>query len=318
MSRTACCFVALGISFAAFAAACGDDDGGGGTGGNGGNGASGGSGGSAGGANVAGEGGSAGSAGGGNAGTAGSGNAGTAGSGNAGSGNAGAGNAGAAGSGPLVDNDAGPDSGTGNEPADSGPDGGNQAPPDSGTGGGSCPNFATTTAGTAAQNSQPITIVRVTFNGDGTGTVVLRSTDSVDVGGFTLGDIAAMCTGPADGDCVDPSDFGATGQLALNSEVTMNNVPGLDAAEGELVLTSGGTGLPTDPTTGTLAYVAWGTSFVSAAPSTGGGLSWEDRAVADTFWTADDRIPLTGTEDTFVCGGDTALAASFVVCTANP
>lgn len=316
MSRTACCFVALGISFAAFAAACGDDDGGGGTGGNGGNGASGGSGGSAGGANVAGEGGSAGSAGGGNAGTAGSGNAGTAGSGNAGSGNAGSGNAGAAGSGPLVDNDAGPDSGTG--PADSGVDGGNQAPPDSGTGGGSCPNFATTTAGTEAQNSQPITIVRVTFNGDGTGTVVLRSTDSIDVGGFTLGDIAAMCTGPADGDCVDPTDFGATGQLALNSEVTLNNVPGLDAAEGELVLTSGGTGLPSDPTTGTLAYVAWGTSFVSAAPSTGGGLSWEDRAVADTFWTGDDRIPLTGTEDTFVCGGDTSLAASFVVCTANP
>jgi hypothetical protein len=197
-------------------------------------------------------------------------------------------------------------------------DAGNTAPPDSGTGVGNCPNFATTTAGTEAQNSQPITIVRVTFNGNGTATVVLRSTDSADPGGFTLGDIAALCTGPDDGDCVDPGDFGATGTLALNAEVTMNNVPGLTAAEGELVLTSGGTGLPSDPTTGTLAYVAWGAGFVSEAPTGVGLLSWEDRAVLDTFWTADDRIPLTGTEDTFVCGGDTALAASFSVCTANP
>ncbi len=315
MSRTACCFVALGISFAAFAAACGDDDGGGGTGGNGGNGASGGSGG---GANVAGEGGTAGMANtAGEGGTAGAGTAGTAGAGNAGT--AGAGNAGTAGTTGVVDTDAGPDSGTGDQPDSGVGDAGNQAPPDSGTVGGTCPNFATTTAQTAAQNSQPITIVRVTFNGDGTGTVVFRSTDSADVGGFNLGDIAEMCTGPEDADCVDPTDLGLTGTLALDSETTLNNVEGLDAAGGELVLTVGGSGLPSDVNTGTLAYVAWGTSFVSEAPAAGGALlSWEDRAVADGFWTGDDRIPLTGSEDTFVCGGDTALAASFTVCTANP
>jgi hypothetical protein len=316
MSRTACCFVALGISFAAFAAACGDDDGGGGTGGNGGNGASGGSGGSAGSAGAAGEGGTAGVAG---SGTAGSGTAGsgTAGSGTAGSGTAGNGNAGAAGGGTVEGGDAGPDSGIGNEPDSGVVSDAGQPPGDSGVNG-NCPDFATTTAQTVAQNSQPVAIVRVTFNGDATATVVLRSTDSADVGGFTLGDIAFICTGPADADCVDAADHGSPGgQLALNAELTLTNVPGLDAAEGELVLTSGGNGLPSDPTTGTLAYVAWGADFTSPAPAGVGLLSWEDRAVLDTFWNSGDRIAMTGVENTFVCGGDTASAASFAVCTAD-
>jgi hypothetical protein len=327
MSRTACCFVALGISFAAFAAACGDDDGGGGTGGNGGNGGNGASGGSAGSAGTAGEGGTAGAAGSGTAGsgTAGSGNAGSgnAGSGNAGSGNAGSVNAGAAGDG-SVGGDAGPDSGTGGDVPDSGlVDAGNQGPADSGVNG-DCPNFATATAQAAPQDNQPIEIVRVTIDPGGTtATVVVRGNDSVDVGGFTMGDVQLICNGPEDADCVDPSELTTLpAQLALNAEIAIPGVPISDATEGELVLA---TGSATDPAADTFAYVAWGAAFTSALPSTGGGLSWEARASTNGFWTLLDRIDLTGTQNTFVLGGntgdasngDTSKAAGFGVCTAD-
>jgi len=199
---------------------------------------------------------------------------------------------------------------------DAGPD------PDSGLNG-NCPDFATSTALTAPQNNQPVAIVRVTFNGDGTGTVVLRGTDGFDPGGFTTGDIQDMCTGPDDGDCVDPGDFGALPTLlALNAEVTLTNVPGLDATEGELVLA---TGLPSDINATTFAYVAWGTDFVSEAPGGVGLLSWEDRALLDGFWTLDDRINVGATQNTFICGGntgnasngDTSLAVGFGVCSAD-
>jgi hypothetical protein len=321
MSRTACCFLALGISVAAFAAACGDDDdGGGGIGGNGGSGASGGSGGSAGSAG-SGDAGSAGSAGGGAGGSSG----GSAGTGNAGSGNAGtsAGQAGSGSAGAAGDGSDGgvPDSGIVDEPdsgvvVDAGPD------PDSGLNG-DCPDFATATAQTVAQTSQPVAIVRVTFNAGGTATVVLRGTDGFDPGGFTTGDIQAICTGPDDGDCSDPDDLGTLpALLALNAEVTLT-VPGMVATEGELVLA---TGLPSDIGSSTFAYVAWGTDFVSEAPVGGVGLlSWEDRALLDGFWTLDDRIDVGATQNTFICGGatgnadngDTSLAAGFGICTAD-
>jgi hypothetical protein len=322
MSRTACCFLALGISVAAFAAACGDDDdGGGGTAGKGGSGASGGSGGGS----------SAGSAGSGAAGEAGSGGTpaggaggGTAGTGNAGTGNGGSNSGGAAGTG-VVETDGGvPDSGV--EP-DSGvvdvPDAAGTGPVDSGVNG-DCPTFATATALCEAQNNQPVAIVRVTFNANGTGTVVLRGADSADPGGFTLGDIQEMCTGPDDGDCVDPSDFGdLPALLPVNAEVTLTNVPGLDATEGELVLA---TGLPSDVAATTFAYTAWGTGFTSEAPGGVGLLSWEDRALLDGFWTIDNRIDVGATQNTFICGanpggggnnGDTSLAAGFGICTAD-
>jgi hypothetical protein len=320
MSRTACCFLALGISVAAFAAACGDDDdGGGGTGGNGGTGASGGSGGGTAGSGSAGE-----AGGGAGGGTAGTGNAGTgnAGTGNAGTGNAGTGNGGAAGSG--VEPDGGvPDSGSGEPDSGVVDAGGNQGPADSGINGDCVPDFGTSTALCAAQNSQSVVIARVTFNGDGTASVVLRSTDGADPGGFTLGDIQVLCTGPADGDCVDPADHATLPtQLALNAEITLTNVPGLTADEGEIVLA---TGLPSDVAATTFAYTAWGTSFVSAAPGGVGLLSWEDRAVLDGFWTLDDRIDVGATQNTYVCGGntgdadngDTSLAAGFGICTAD-
>ena len=137
----------------------------------------------------------------------------------------------------------------------------------------------------------------------------------MDVGGFTMGDLQLICNGPDDADCVDPSDLTTVPTLLpLNAEFAIPGVPIADATEGELVLA---TGSATDPAADTFAYVAWGTTFASTLPSAGGGLSWEGRAVANGFWTALDRIDLTGTENTFVCGGDTSVAASFVVCTAD-
>jgi len=324
MSRTACCFVALGISFAAFAAACGDDDGGCGTGGNGGSGGNGASGGSAGSSSTAGEGGAAGSGIAGTGNTAGEG--GNAGTGQAGSGNAGAGNAGtagAAGNGSVVEPDAGPDSGTGEEPDSGVVDAGNQGPVDGGVNG-DCPNFATATAQAAPQDNQPVEIVRVTIDPGGTtATVVLRGNDSIDVGGFNLGDIQFICNGPEDADCTDFSELVTLpAQLALNAEIAVPGVPIADAAEGELVLA---TGLPSDVGSGTFAYIAYGANFDSVAPAAGGVLlSWEARASADGFWTLLDRIPVT-TQNTILLGGntgdanngDTSKAAGFGICTAD-
>jgi len=264
---------------------------------------------------MAGAGGTAGTGSGGNGGTGTAGNGGAAGSGTAGTGSAGTGS--------VVDG--GVDSGT--EPDSGIVDAGPTVEPDSGLNG-NCPDFATATALTAAQNSQPIAIVRVTFNPGGTATLVLRGTDSADAGGFTTGDMQFICVGPDDADCVDPADTGTLpAQLALNAEVTLTlpDTLGLAATEGELVLTTQGTGLPSDVTTTTLAYVAWGTTFTSQAPGGVGLLSWEDRAVLDTFWTVDDRIDVGATQNTFVCGGntgnasngDTSVAAGFGVCTAD-
>jgi hypothetical protein len=308
MSRTACCFVALGISFAAFAAACGDDDGGGGTGGNGGNGASGGSGGSSGGANVAGEGGAAGS------GTAGSGTAGsgTAGSGTAGSGTAGsgaAGSAGAAGSGTVEEGDAGPDSGTGNEPDSGIVDAGIIPPPvlDGGVNG-DC-NFAAGQANIEAPTGQDYIISHVIFEGT-TAHVFLRV-----ITANSFADPQKLCSGPTDGECIDIPDDGVSGDRAPGTQLQVD-ITGVDPAAGELAFMSD---LPSAGGSFILAYVNWG-GYTSVDPG-GAQASLESLAVVGTgsaaFWTTDDSIALDNNDNAFYVNGDNSAAANFLGCTAT-
>jgi len=314
MSRTACCFVALGISFAAFAAACGDDDGGGGTGGNGGNGASGGSGGSAGGANTAGEGGSAGSGTAGS-GTAGSGTAGsgTAGSGTAGSGTAGsgsAGTAGAAGSGTVEEGDAGPDSGI--EP-DSGVvnDAGGNPLADAAVINGDCTGFLTGVVTASPQTGQDYVIARVIFDPDATTAHVTLRTAILT----NFGDPQQLCSGPTDADCVAVDD-GVAGNRPPGTEFDLD-ITGVSIDGGELAFMSD---VPSNAAAFPFAYVNWG-GFTSVDPDgAGAGETLENRAIASGtggFWTADESIDLVSTENAFFVSGETNVAAGFGKCTAT-
>jgi hypothetical protein len=309
MSRTACCFLALGISVAAFAAACGDDDGGGGgtggNGGNGGSGASGGSGGSAG--SGAGTAGAAGEAGGGAGG-------GTAGTGNAGAGGTAAGaagsSAGTAGTGSVEEPDGGIDGG---EP-DSGvvvDAGGNQGPADSGVNG-NCVGFTTPPTPIDPQSNQDVVIARVIFNNDNeTATVVLRVTAVAGIDGF--GDTQQLCWGPSDEECAAVDD-NITGARPLGSEVSV--VAGtvdfpVDNDEGEFLfisdLPSSGNGVP-------FAYVNWG-DHASEDPA-GAADSLENIAIAGGFWTTTESVTL-GANNALFGQGDTSVAAGFGVCTAD-
>ena len=308
MSRTACCFVALGISFAAFSAACGDDDGGGGgTGGNGGTGASGGSGGSAGSPSTAGEGGAAGGTAG--SGTAGSGTAGsgTAGSGTAGSGTAGSGSAGAAGNG-SVEGDAGPD---GSVP-DSGvePDGGGGILPDAAVVNGDCTGFTTGLVTASPQTGQDYIIARVIFDPDGdTAHVTLRTTILTN-----FGDPQQLCSGPTDAECVLVDDE-TVGNRPPGTELEVD-ITGVSPDAGELAFMSD---VPSNVAAFPFAYVNWG-DFVSVDPDAGGpGDTLETRAIASGsgFWTADDSITLVNTENAFFVSGETNVAAGFGKCTAT-
>jgi hypothetical protein len=309
MSRTACCFLALGISVAAFAAACGDDDGGGGgIGGNGGSGASGGSGGSA-GAAGSGDAGSAGSAAGGtggsSGGTAGAGNAGT---GNAGSsaGTAGSGNAGAAGDG----SDGGvPDSGVVNEPdsgvvVDAGPD------PDSGVNG-NCTGFTTGLTTVDPPNSQEVVIARVIFNNDDTtATVVLRV---MAAGGFQFGGGQQLCWDATDAECAEVDDGIAGSPSLVNAEipVVIGTVDSpVTAAEGEILFANDFA--TADPSTA-FAYLNWG-DHNSADPA---GPAATLETLAGGFWTPGASVVLTGAQNAIFVSGDTTTDAGFGVCTAD-
>jgi hypothetical protein len=317
MSRTACCFLALGISVAAFAAACGDDDdGGGGTGGNGGSGASGGSGGG----NTAGSAGSAGSAGEGGAGGDTNGGAGgtTAGTGNAGTGNAGTGgsagngNAGAAGAGTVEPDGGVPDSGVVVEP-DSGvivDAGGNPEPVDSGVNG-DCGGFTTGIANIDAPNNQDVVIARVIFNNDDTtATVVLRV---IAAGGFEFGGGQQLCWGATDDECIEVDD-GLTGTPSLlNAEipVVIGTIDSPVAAdEGEVLFANDFA--TADPGT-SFAYLNWN-DHVSADPA---GPAATLETLAGAFWTAGASVTLTGAENAIFVNGDTTTDADFGVCTAD-
>lgn len=315
MSRTACCFVALGISFAAFAAACGDDDGGTGAGGGGGSGGSGASGGSAGSSSVAGEGGSAGStAGTGNtAGEGGSAGTGQAGAGNAGAGNAGtAGTAGAAGSGSVEEGDAGPDSGTGEEPdsgiVDAG-GGGNGA--DAAVINGNCTGFLTGVVTASPQTGQDYVIARVIFDPDATTAHVTLRTAILT----NFGDPQQLCSGPTDADCVAVDD-GVAGNRPPGTEFELD-ITGVSIDGGELAFMSD---VPSNAAAFPFAYVNWG-GFTSVDPDGGGaGETLENRAIASGtggFWTADESIDLVSTENAFFVSGETNVAAGFGKCTAT-
>jgi len=315
MSRTACCFVALGISFAAFAAACGDDDGGTGAGGGGGSGGSGASGGSAGSSSVAGEGGSAGStAGTGNtAGEGGSAGTGQAGAGNAGAGNAGtAGTAGAAGSGSVEEGDAGPDSGTGEEPdsgiVDAG-GGGNGA--DAAVINGNCTGFLTGVVTASPQTGQDYVIARVIFDPDATTAHVTLRTAILT----NFGDPQQLCSGPTDADCVAVDD-GVAGNRPPGTEFELD-ITGVSIDGGELAFMSD---VPSNAAAFPFAYVNWG-GFTSVDPDgAGAGETLENRAIASGtggFWTADESIDLVSTENAFFVSGETNVAAGFGKCTAT-
>jgi hypothetical protein len=307
MSRTACCFLALGISVAAFSAACGDDDGGGGgTGGNGGSGASGGSGG--------GTAGTAGAAGSGTAGTSGGGAAGqgTAGTGNAGTaGNAGSGSSGAAGSGPgPSDPDAGdsgvveePDSGVG-EPVDSG--GGNPPLADGGVNG-DC-DFGAAAATLEAANGQDYVISKVIFEGT-TAHVTLRT-----IIAQSFADPQRLCSGPTDAECVEVIDD-VEGDRPPGTQLDVD-VPDVDIAGGELAFLSN---VPSADGVFALAYVNWG-DFVSVDPDAAGPqVSLEDLAVLgtgnDEFWTDGNSITLDGNDNTIFAEGNVTVETGFGGCT---
>jgi len=312
MTRTACCFLALGFSVAAFAAACGDDDdGGGGTGGNGGNGgtgASGGAGGNAGSAGAAGEAGTGNLAGAG--GVAGSSTGGTAGStaGTAGS------SAGTAGSGTVVDPDGGVDSGVVDEP-DSGvvdpivDAGGNQGPVDSGVNG-DCTGFVTGIANIDGPTNQEVVIARVIFNDDDTtATVVLRVTAT---GGFTLGGGQQLCWDGTDEACTEVDD-NVAGPAPVNTELavvigTVDDPVSVD--EGEVLFTND---FPsTDPGT-SFAYLNW-EDHPSADPQ---GAAPTLETMAGAFWTPGDSVQLAGAQNAIFVNGDSTTVDGYGVCTAD-
>jgi len=308
MSRTACCFLALGISVAALAAACGDDDdGGGGIGGNGGNGASGGSGGSAGsaGSGNAGSAGSAGSgAGGTSGGTAGTGSGGTAGS----SAGAAGSSAGAAGSAGAPSDGGVPDSGVVEEP-DSGVAPPDAAPPTPGDGGvnGDC-NFGAGAGSLVEQDTQQYVISKVIFEGT-TAHVTLRTVTAA-----AFADPQQLCSGPTDAECVPVNDE-INGDRPAGTELVVD-ITDVDAATGELAFLSD---LPSnDPFA--FAYVNWG-EFDSVDPP-GAPLSLEAIGVAGSgvltpFWTDGDSITLGNGDNAFFADGDVTVEGGFSACTAT-
>jgi hypothetical protein len=310
MTRTACCFLALGFSVAAFAAACGDDDdGGGGTGGNGGNGgtgASGGAGGNAGSAGAAGEAGTGNLAGAG--GVAGSGAGGSAGSaaGTAGS------SAGTAGSGPLVEPDGGVDGGP-DEP-DSGvvgpivDAGGNLGPVDSGVNG-DCLGFTTGLLTFSPQSGQDFVISRIVFDPDGSAHVTIRTTIAAP-----FADPQQLCSGPGDDECVAIDDE-VNGARPAGTELVVD-IDNVTEEGGELAFMSA---LPSDLDAFPVAYVNW-EDFVSVDPDDGGPLdSLEIRAVTagSGFWTGGDSVALDANDNAIFVSGETNEAAGFGTCTAD-
>ena len=308
MSRTACCFLALGISVAALAAACGDDsDGGGGTGGNGGNGGSGASGGSGGSAagnagSGAGEAGAAGEAGGGAGG-------GTAGTGNGGAGGTAAGaagsSAGTAGNGGVEPDGGVPDSGI--EPDSGVADAGGNQPPQDGGINGDC-DFGAGAGSLVEQQGQDYVISKVIFEGT-TAHVTLRTTIVEP-----FADPQQLCIGPDDGDCVPVDDNGFAGDRPAGFELVVD-VTGVDVNAGEIAFMSE---LPSSDTSFTLAYVNWG-GFTSPDPA-GVQVSLEAQAVlgngTDPFWNDGDSITLDNNDNTFVANGDVTVDTGFVGCTA--
>ncbi|MEO8183668.1 MAG: hypothetical protein ABI895_32965 [Deltaproteobacteria bacterium] len=309
MTRTACCFLALGFSVAAFAAACGDDDdGGGGTGGNGGNGGTGGAGGTAGSA------GSAGEAGTGNLAGAGGGVAGQGSGGNAGStaGTAGS-SAGTAGSG-TVDPDGGvPDSGVVDEP-DSGvvdpivDAGGNQGPADSGVNG-NCTGFTTGLLTFSEQSGQDFVISRVVFDPDGSAHVTIRTTIAAP-----FADPQQLCSGPEDDECVAIDDE-INGARPAGTELVVD-IDNVTADGGELAFMSA---LPSDLDAFPVAYVNW-EDFESVDPDDGGPLDSLETLAATAgsgFWTAGESIALGINDNAIFVSGETNEAAGFGTCTAD-
>jgi hypothetical protein len=278
MSRTACCFVALGISFAAFAAACGDDDGGGGIGGNGGGGGSGGGGG-----------------------TAGSGSAGT---------------AGAAGSGSVEEGDAGPDSGTGNEP-DSGVevDAGGGTTPDAAVVNGDCTGFTTGIANIDTPNNQDVVIARVIFAGDDTTAhVVLRVVGAL---GFNFGGGQQLCWGATNAECAEVDDGVPGVDQPVGFELTVDIGTDDDPVtpdEGEILFVND---FPANDPQTPYAYLNWG-DHDSADPDGGGTIgSLETIADGAGFWTAGASVTLTGAQNAIFVNGDTTVDTGFGVCTAT-
>lgn len=305
MSRTATCFVALGLCVA-MAAACGDDDGGDGGGGSGGQGGTGGSGGSAGSGGSGGVGGTSAGA----AGQTNGGSSGAAGADNGGAGGSAGSSAGAAGSGTVDPPDAGPDGSVEGDASTEPPDSGPVVVADSGVNG-NCGGFVSGLLTLAPQNNQDVVIARVIFNDDDeTATVVLRS-----VNPFAFGGEQVLCWGPANSQCVEVDDD-LTGEQPAGLEVRVtvgvdeNNA--VSAEEGELLFASE---TPENVPT-VFAYVNWG-DHVSVDVDAGGPLGTNE-ALADVanFWTLGDSIDLDG-NNAFFGDGDTAEAAGFDVCTAD-
>jgi hypothetical protein len=316
MSRTACCFLALGISIAALAGACGDDDGdgdgpNGGSGGTGGTGGAGGTAGAAGMGMTAGSSGAAGEGAGGSGGDAGSGAGGTP---NGGSSGTGAGTGGAAGSG-VVETDAGPDGSVVEPEPDSGTEvdastggTGPVIPVDSGVNG-NCIGFTTGLTTLEPQTGQEVVIARVIFNNDDdTATVVLRVV-AADFG-FGGGD-QVVCWGGADGECSEVDDNNAN--LALQgTELEVVVGPGVDNDEGELIFAEG---FPSNGGT-PYAYVNWG-DHTSEDPDGGGTEpTLEGSAVGAGWWTDGDSFDL-GANNAVFADGDVTTEGGFDFCTAD-
>jgi hypothetical protein len=282
MTRTARCFLALGLS-ATLAAACDDDavlvglGGSSGAGGEGSGGTSAGSGGS--GGTSAGSGGSSA----GRGGTSATGDGGTGGV-STGSGGTSAGSGGtSAGSGgeSSEPSDAGPDA-AGPEDASAGSggsvvDAALPAAPDSGVNG-SCPDFEDSALEVEA-GGQNIVIARVLFRANERATIVLRAVDDFDFGASSY-----LCNGV--GNCTDVSGFGTL----LAGQELLRSLDDLTPDGGEIALLSSEGDFAN-------AYIAWGEDYESG----------DVTDVADA--TADPPIVIGATEGTleeFVAAADPA------------
>lgn len=306
MSRTACCFLALGIGVT-LAAACSDDDvdspGVGGSAGRGGAAGAAGSGGGAGESGAAGNGGSPGTGG-----TGGS---------NAGTGGAGGSSAGTGGTGATGGSEGDPDGGVDASTPDGG--GGTGGGAGDGVGSGPCPNFATAAGDIEEQDGQVVVIARVVFNGDGSADVVLRNPLPAvpgDAGAtnFPLIEPRALCSGANNCEFLEDICDDDDGDILSGEEVTCT-ISDTGITEGEVGLLSDSASVPG---AFVFAYVQWDidNNFVSVPPSVGGGENLEARAVASGsgFWGADQTIAVDADDDAIVATGDSITASDFESC----
>jgi len=189
-------------------------------------------------------------------------------------------------------------------PPDSGPSG----PVDSGVNG-DCAGF--TTGVIEPQNSQDVVIARVIFNEDGeTATAVLRV-----ITPFAFGGDQVLCWGATNSECTSVDD-NVSGDRIAGTEVSVvvgTTDDPISVDDGELLFAAE----TPENAPNVFAYVNWG-DHVSADVDDGGPLGTnEELAVLAGFWTDENTIELTGTENAFFGIGDTAADTGFDACTAD-